>query len=281
MVLCYRNLGFHQQALYCYRKVYSLDPSNVDALWERAVLAKEIGDLRIVCQLFFLLSSEVLIYTQASQSFLSILKRFPHDLTVLAEIRLILLELDDLTTCAMLFQNAFDHYQQRFPTGSGPISVPPGSESTSAPVPGGGFSMLNLLVLADLYNILGDFDNAVWVIKRGSRWLQGRGDQRYWDLLEDDREFDIEGFNRAAPSTGARVNDPSSSNPSSSSGPAGPNNFGGLGLGAGTVEMQSGYFPLDVNARHRLAVARIKMGDANEGIVRIFPILLDKRSLIS
>lgn len=136
--------------------------------------------------------------------------------------------------------------------------------------------MLNLLVLADLYNTLGDFDNAVWVIKRGSRWLQGRGDQRYWDLLEDDREFDIEGFNRAAPLMGARLNDPSSSNPSSSSGPAGSNN-----LGAGTVEMQSGYFPLDVNARHRLAVARIKMGDATEGIVRVFPIFLHSRSLIS
>ncbi|KAE9396193.1 TPR-like protein, partial [Gymnopus androsaceus JB14] len=199
--LAQENLGFHQQALYCYRKVYSLDPSNVDALWERAVLAKEIGDLRI-----------------ASQSFLAILKRFPHDLTVLSEIRPILLELGELATGATLFQNAFDHYQQRFPAGSGPISGPPGS-----------FSILNLLVLSDLYNTLEDFDKAIRVIKAGSRWLQGRGDQRYWDLLEDDREFDIEGINRAACNLGT--------------------------------------FLYDVNARHRLAVARIRMGDANEGIM--------------
>lgn len=45
----FRNLGFYQQALYCFRKIYSLDPSNVDALWDRATLAKEIGELRIVC----------------------------------------------------------------------------------------------------------------------------------------------------------------------------------------------------------------------------------------
>lgn len=43
-----RELGYNQQALYCYRKVYSLDPNNVDALWDRASLAKETGDLKTV-----------------------------------------------------------------------------------------------------------------------------------------------------------------------------------------------------------------------------------------
>jgi hypothetical protein len=43
-----RDLGYNQQALYCYRKLYSLDPTNVDALWDRASLAKEMGDLRTV-----------------------------------------------------------------------------------------------------------------------------------------------------------------------------------------------------------------------------------------
>lgn len=45
--LC-RELGYSRQALYCYGKLYSLDPANVDALWDRASLAKEIGDLRTV-----------------------------------------------------------------------------------------------------------------------------------------------------------------------------------------------------------------------------------------
>ncbi|KAJ3881396.1 hypothetical protein F5051DRAFT_397138 [Lentinula edodes] len=242
-----RNLGFYQQALYCYRKIYSLDPSNVDALWDRATLAKEIGELRI-----------------ARQSFLSILKRFPHDLTVLSEIRPILVELGDLTTCTALFQNAFDDYQQRFPSGSGPIAGTPGTESTSAVVPGGGFSMLNLLVLADLYNTLGEYDNAVRVIKSGIRWLQGRGDQRYWDLLEDDREYDPEGFNRVASVAANTIHD-SASSLAANVPTAGPSNAAG-GI-VGTVEIQSGYFPLDVNARHRLAVARIKMGEINEGVV--------------
>ncbi|KAJ3836438.1 hypothetical protein F5878DRAFT_259541 [Lentinula raphanica] len=244
-----RNLGFNQQALYCYRKLYSLDPSNVDALWDRATLAKEIGELKI-----------------ARQSFLSILKRFPHDLTVLSEIRPILVELGDLATCTTLFQNAFDHYKECFPSGSGPISGPPGTESTSSIVPGGGFSMINLLVLADLYNTVGEHDNAVQVIKTGSRWLQGRGDQKYWDLLEDDREFDPEGFQRVPQGTASTLGDSdtaSTSKVTHTGSAGGPNNVGGRG----TVEMQSGYFPLDVNARHRLAIARIKMGDVNEGMI--------------
>jgi hypothetical protein len=43
-----REMGYNQQALYCYGKLYSLDPTNVDALWDRASLAKEMGDLRTV-----------------------------------------------------------------------------------------------------------------------------------------------------------------------------------------------------------------------------------------
>jgi len=46
-------MGYNQQALYCYRKVYSLDPANVHALWERAVLAKNIGEFSTVTMVTF------------------------------------------------------------------------------------------------------------------------------------------------------------------------------------------------------------------------------------
>ena len=41
-------MGHNQQALYCYRKLYNLDPTNTNALWDRAALSKEIGELRTV-----------------------------------------------------------------------------------------------------------------------------------------------------------------------------------------------------------------------------------------
>lgn len=100
---------------------------------------------------------------------------------------------------------------------------------------------MEILVLADLYNTLGEHEKAVEVIRKGCRWLQGRADQRYWDICEDDREYDL-----YMPS-GERV--------------------------GRDGDVEPGMFPLDVNARHRLAVARIKMGEVDEGKVEFFLVL--------
>ncbi|RPD58991.1 TPR-like protein [Lentinus tigrinus ALCF2SS1-7] len=204
-----RELQYYQQALYCYGKIYHLDPTNVDALWDRASLAKEVGDLKI-----------------ARSTLLAMLKRLPYDLTLLNEIRPILIELNDLALCAQLFQTAFEHYIVEFPTGRG---VDP---DNGAEVPGGGFMLMQILVLADLYNTLGEYARAVDTIRKGCRWLQGRAAQKFWDACEDDREWDVPGIAVVRGTDG---------------------------------EVQPGMYPLDVNARHRLAIARIKAGDIEEG----------------
>ena len=153
------------------------------------------------------------------------LKRLPNNLTVLDELRPVLIELSDLALCASLFEDAFKYYQEEFQDG---VAYTP---DTQAEVSGGGFSLLHVLVLADLYNSLGQYQRAVDTIRRGCRWLQGRASQRFWDVCEDDREYDSREVLR------------------------------------GEGELQPGSYPLDVNARHRLAVARIKMGDIEEGMV--------------
>lgn len=153
-------------------------------------------------------------------------------MTVLTELRPILIELSDLELCASLFDDAFTHYQTIYPAAQVPSSdphVPPGSPP---------FQLLDILVLADLHNTLGRYEKAIEVIRRGCRWLQGRGAQKFWDALEDDREWDP---------------------------PVGPNGESARVVGEG--EVQPGLYPLDVNARHRLAIARIKMGDIVEGKV--------------
>ncbi|KAF7325830.1 hypothetical protein MKEN_00433700 [Mycena kentingensis (nom. inval.)] len=201
-----KDLGYSRQALYCLGKLTSLDPANVDAQWDRALLARELGELKTT-----------------RHAFLNILKRFPHDLPVLTELRTILIELSDLENCTTLFQAAFEHYQAKYPTGLGP------HPTTGEEVPGGGFGYLELLVLADLYNTTGAYGHAVDVIRQGTRWLQGRSEQRYWEMCDDDREYDASGTQRVI------QGDP-----------------------------QPGMFPLDINARHRLAIARIKMGELEE-----------------
>ena len=172
------------------------------------------------------------------------LKRFPHDLTVLRELHTILVELSDLSTCATLLQDALTHYITIYPSGQG-------KDNTSGLViPGGGFSRMDLLLLADLYNVLGQHERAIETIQRGTRWLQGRADQKYWDLCEDDREYDREDW------------------------PA-RSRFGEGG------SAPAGNFELDPNARHRLAVARIKMGDIEEGKVCLFQFFRDQSRMLT
>ena len=156
------------------------------------------------------------------------LKRVPHDLAVLEELRPILIELSDLSLCAELYEAAFTHHSVTFPGGHG-VNPETGQE-----VPGGGYSLMEVLVLADLYNTMGEYDKAIRIIRSGCRWLQGRGAQKLWDSCEDDREYDETDWR---PGSGRER------------------------------ELAPGKYPLDVNARHRLAVARIKMGDIDEGVV--------------
>ncbi|KAL9710688.1 transcription factor TFIIIC subunit tfc4 [Leucoagaricus gongylophorus] len=221
-----RDMGYNQQALYCYRKVYSLDPANVHALWERAVLAKNMGEFKT-----------------ARNAFLAILRRVPHDINVLRQLHPILIELSDLLGCADLFKQAFEQYQKIYPAGAAP--------DNSLSIEGGGFGRHDLLLLADLYNTLGEHEKAVEIIRKGTRWLQGRAEQKYWDLCEDDREYDL-------PEWAPRSNNGEED----------------------VIGVISGQFPLEINARHRLAVARIKSGDLKEGKavilsqdVKIFSIL--------
>ena len=68
--------------------------------------------------------------------------------------------------------------------------------------------------------------------------MQGRAEQRYWDLSEDDGEYDMD----RRPGKSAN------------------------GEGGG---LQARRFQLNANARHRLAAARIKKGEIEKGKVSL------------
>jgi len=46
--------------------------------------------------------------------------------------------------------------------------------------------------LATLTKALGEHKKAAQTIRRGTCWLQGRAEQQYWNLCEDDREYDMD-----------------------------------------------------------------------------------------
>ena len=176
------------------------------------------------------------------------LKRFPHDVTILTELRHVLLETGELRLCVQYYQEAFDYYSSKYPFGPG--DGPQGlslidpqlinSDESSRTSNKQDFTLLEVLVLADLYMTLHAYDRVIKTIRAGCRWLQGRWKEKFWDSCPDDREYDLEGWTREA----------------------------GDGERAGAAGIRQGFHPLDVNARHRLGVARLKSKDFQEGRVR-------------
>nr|GAT57057.1 TPR-like protein [Mycena chlorophos] len=235
-----KAMGYSQQALYCWQKGFYCEKGKskeyVAALWDCAMLAGEVDDPRT-----------------ARFAFMGILTRYPHDLYIISLLRPILITLSDLQTLVNLYNAAFAHYRALYPSGSGP-SIVNSSEDikphAQEPVPGGGFAEMEVLVLADLFNALGEHERAVEALRVGMRWLQGRDAENWWDLCTDDREYD------PAPSVTCTT-DPV------------PRVLDAIN------DIEAGFNALDVNARHRLAVARLKMGDIDEGQIHAGIILAE------
>lgn len=198
-----REAGQMQQALYCFRKAVSLDPRDVDAIWDRSVMLRETGQLRA-----------------AMAGFLSILKVAPYHMGVLLQLGPIFSLLSEFHRGISLYKESLEYYQETMPDG------PVGGEDVDC--------LMLLVTLADFCNTIGEYEQAIRGIRDGARWMQGRASQRYWSTAADDREYDIQGYVR----------------------PAGPDDSTGR---------PQGFFPLDPNLRHRLALARLGLGDFDEG----------------
>ena len=164
-------------------------------------------------------------YSQARQVFLALNDKFPEDMAVVLELQGVLRALNDTGLLITIMERAMHLLQLAHPSGHGVASD--GYDS-----PGGGFGESAIAILADFCHEIGEYEKAILVVRNGMRWLQGRLEQRFWDGVLDDREYDAPGMPRVE-TTG---------------GPVG--------------------FPLSLNLRQRLAVSRIKIGDLDEGKVR-------------
>lgn len=141
-----------------------------------------------------------------------------HDFSILADLHQIALETKQYRFGADALRTAFDWHLETF---SGPEDSRSGETNT--------MTLKDVINLSDLLLQLDELEEAVVIIRRGQRWLQGRKSQRHWDLLEDDREYDSGGVVREGDKA---VEDDD--------------------------EVET--YPLDVNLRQRLALVRLKLG---------------------
>ncbi|KAJ1300854.1 hypothetical protein OPQ81_002493 [Rhizoctonia solani] len=160
-----REIGSMEQAVYCYRNAARLDKTNPDVLWDYAFCLRESGQTQ-----------------KAIKTYESILQVLPHDLTVLAQLRGLLVQTGDLARATEYYSAAFEHYisstlapsQRIMPEAPADMVIDPALASVSPPPiveKASGFGTREIATLADLLSGLGEHARAVEVVIRGAEWL--------------------------------------------------------------------------------------------------------------
>ena len=151
-----------RDAIYCYSRIVSLEPTNAEARYQRATLNRELG-----------------YAGRAAQEYEHLLKQLPHDTTVLRHLAEIHIELNDVDKAVAHYDESIAYYREKEP-----FTV------TS-------FSWSDVNICAELYGYQSYYEKASLKLKALSRWLLGRGTDSIWENFEgDDREWDSEDLPR-------------------------------------------------------------------------------------
>jgi general transcription factor 3C polypeptide 3 (transcription factor C subunit 4) len=123
---------------------------------------------------------------------------------------------------------------------------------TKPDAPDSTMALEHIITLTDDLTALEQLEEAVLVVRRGQRWLQGRKREKRWDAVDDDREYDPPDFIREDPEDAEG---------------AAEKEGGAGGKQADKDAPDVGQHPLEIPLRHRLAVLRLRLGDDNEAMV--------------
>ncbi|KAI8981952.1 hypothetical protein BDF20DRAFT_834618 [Mycotypha africana] len=161
-----------KQAVYCFSKVLALDPNDLDALWDRAFLFKQMGR-----------SSD------AIDGFLEILKHIPHHFKVINELARLYRQQGKTKEAIKMYEDAIDYHikmeQERMEEEEDEEEEDDEEDEFSDKL---GYVELNML--SELYLILNDYRKALETIKNGLRHIQKRQHETWWlDHVDDDDEY--------------------------------------------------------------------------------------------
>ncbi|WVQ83249.1 hypothetical protein IAT38_005388 [Cryptococcus sp. DSM 104549] len=206
------------QAAYCIRKALKTAPDDLNLLWDLGNIYRQQDRKKIGCTVF--------------RQLLKADPTLSHDFDFLISYHPLLLASSLRFEAATHLRTAFDYHIASYPTPASPPTLPgaPAQPMTSD----------NILLLVDDYLAEQAYERAVEVLRKGQRWLQGRGAQTYWDAYEDDREYDPPGTERVGEE----------------------GTFANEGTG------------MDTAMRLRLALARIHLGDEEDANIHVNEILL-------
>jgi general transcription factor 3C polypeptide 3 (transcription factor C subunit 4) len=148
------RMNYRDQAIYCYNRTIRANPDNIDAIYDRSLLLKEMGQL-----------------DKAAEGFLVLHRLLPNDMAILREIATLFIELQRIPEAIEYYTKNVNFFKAT------------GNQKSDF-----GWSELNILV--ELYMMNQQWEGAISTLKNTSRWLCGRVEEKYWEGVEDDREWD-------------------------------------------------------------------------------------------
>lgn len=152
------NIHTIRDAIYCYSRVMAVDKNCAKARRKRAALYYESGQ-----------------FTRAAGDYEYLLEQFPHDTTILRLFAEVYMNLDEVDSAILQYEESFRHYQLQEPEQVKSIT----------------WSDIN--IYSELYGLKKDYASGISRIKFLSRWLLGRGNDGLWEaIFYDDREWDSE-----------------------------------------------------------------------------------------
>ncbi|KAK9467184.1 hypothetical protein V1512DRAFT_262142 [Lipomyces arxii] len=152
------QIGQIDQALYCYNRAILANSRDVESIYERGMVFKQMGN-----------------NSKALEAFRKLHELLPHDLTVIRELASAYVMLNNVTYASKL-------YEEILQIAKSPDLAGPDDEKS----PPFGWSELN--ILAELYGVQKDWLRAIELIKSTARWLLQRDNEKFWNDVAEDND---------------------------------------------------------------------------------------------
>jgi len=168
--------GYYQQAQYCLSKAISSSREKdrvdvIDIMWERCKLFEEMNEPR-----------------KAAFSYMNMLHYRPQNQSIIRQLIPLLFRLNMIEKAIEILQNCEEWNMEAFPD---PLLDPAMMDESVAPDVRNTYDSNEVVTLADLLLRANRPQEALHTVRRGARWLDGRGSEVFWnDVTADDREFD-------------------------------------------------------------------------------------------
>ncbi|KAH0538778.1 hypothetical protein FGG08_004666 [Glutinoglossum americanum] len=150
-------------AVYMFTNAISANPGDFKSMFQRASLYRELGH-----------------HGKAATAYEQMLKKLPHDTTVLRHLARVYIDLKQIRKAKQLYMESVAYYS----SGGGMLEED-------------GFSWSDVNIYIELFGHSREYDDGIKELKFVARWMLGRAEEAYWDgVRNDDREWDSDDFPR-------------------------------------------------------------------------------------